>query len=329
MRGAARRKALRATAARLALAAVGVGAVTAAPAFAQTGMTPYGNLDVALSRQSGGATLVDRGYNNWLGVRGEEDLGAGLAATMKLETRFMPDSGALERPLTFWQGESTVGLKQAGVGSVRVGRAMTPLWISIWEYEPWSNSAFNASLAAYQTGAYTSDGVFDTERGFADFSRISDGVFLDSEAVGGVRLGVATQVERPAPASRRAVSAALNVARGRVKAMASSERNRNGDRIHALAASYAFGRLTVMGSVARTRLLMREHEWVGVAAATYAWRTGTLRAGYGRNSASGHHKVGLGYVHPLSVRTGLYADVFREQAAGVKHGYAIGMTHTF
>lgn len=138
----------------------------AAPwAAAQADVVLYGNLDLGISKRSGGPLALERGYNNWLGVKGSEPLGSGLAATFHLQTRFNPDTGNLERTSTFWQGESTVGLTGEAYGTLRLGRALTPLWNNVWRFEPWLNSGFNGSLAAFQTGSYSSDGLQDTAVG--------------------------------------------------------------------------------------------------------------------------------------------------------------------
>lgn len=297
-------------------------------AQAQSNLTIYGNLDIGIGKESGSATTLGRGYNNWLGIRGREDLGEDVAAIFNLQTRFIPDTGAQERASTFWQGESTVGLASETYGSLRLGRALTPLWAGIWAFEPWANSGFNASLAAYQTGSYSSDGVNDAALGFANFSRISDGVFYDSPDISGIRLSIAGQVERDPAATTRNVGAALNLARGPLNAMFSYERNLNSDDIYVLGASYAFGKLTLMGSYARTDLAVAS-EQSGVIAGTYALGPHMIRAGYGRNDESGNHKLSLGYVHRLSKRTNLYADLYRESTTRTRTGYAVGVNHTF
>lgn len=299
-------------------------------AQAQSNVTMYGNIDVAINKETGTALQLGRGYNNWLGFKGQEDLGDGLATTFNLQTRFMPDTGAQERASTFWQGETTVGLKSANAGSLRFGRALTPLWNSIWAFEPWYNSGFNGSLASYQTGSYTSDGVTDAAIGYANFSRISNGVFYDSPTMSGFRFALAGQVERTSPtAPKRNIGTALNYSNGPLNAMFSWERNQNDDKIYAIGASYGFGSLTLMGSYARTTFVGSAAERVAVLAATYALGSNTIRAGYGKNNESGSHKTSLGYVHALSKRTNLYADLYQERTTQDTTGYAIGMNHTF
>ncbi|WP_230411490.1 porin [Collimonas humicola] len=310
-------------------------AAAASPAQAQTSVTMYGNLDVAIGKESGGAVVMGRGYNNWLGFKGQEDLGDGLAAIFNLQTRFIPGTGAQERPTTFFQGESTVGLKSSA-GSLRIGRAVTPLWNNIWLFEPWYNSGFNGSLASYQTGSYSSDGISDAALGYANFARISNGVFYDSPDFSGFRFAVAGEVERNPLAKTRNLGISLNYGKGAAGAMVSYERNDNNDNIYFLGGSYGFGGLVIMGSYARTKLVGvnaaaagRSSERLTVLAATYAVGADTIKAGYGRNQDSGSHKVSVGYSHPLSKRTTLYSDLYREKIKANVTGYAVGMSHTF
>jgi len=305
-------------------------------AHAQTNVDIYGNLDVSLGKESGQSVAMGRGYNNWLGFKGQEDLGNGLSATFHLQTRFIPATGEQERSTTFFQGESTVGLKSNTLGSVRLGRAITPLWNHIWLFEPWYNSGFNGSLASYQTGSYSSDGINDVALGYANFSRIGSSVFYDSPNLSGFRLVMAGKVEKSPFAKTRNVGMTLHYAKDALAALASYERNDNNDRIYFLSSSYTFSKLAIMGSYAQTKLVGtnavaagRSKERLMLLAATYAIGTDTIKTGYGRHQDNGNHKVSLGYSHRLSKRTALYADVYREKIVANKNGYAIGMSHTF
>lgn len=298
-------------------------------AFAQTNVTFYGNLDLGIVKESNTSARLDRGVNNWLGIKGQEDLGGGLSAIFNLQTRFNPDTGAQERPDTFWQGESTVGLKSATAGTVRLGRALTPLWHDVWAFEPWQNAGFNGSLAAYQTGSYSSDGVNDAALGFANLSRLGNGVFYETPDLAGFRLHVASEVERAAGAAARTMGTSINYANGPLAAMLSYERNARKDDIYFVGASYRFGVATLMGSYSRGELANAVRERNLVLAGTYAIGDDMIRAGYGRNTETRNNKISLGYVHALSKRTSLYGDLYREKTNDRKNGAALGINHTF
>ena len=300
-----------------------------ATAKAQSSVTLYGYLDLGLVKQSGESAGVARGYNNWLGVHGKEDLGGGLNAIFRLETRFNPDTGETERPRTFWQGESTVGLQSDTYGTLRLGRALTPLWDAAWQYEPWINSGFNASLAAYQTGSYTTDGIHDTALSFADATRISQGVYYQSPKWHGFFLNTAIKAARDPDARTKVRSGSMNYAAQDWSAVLAHEVNARSDDITYLAGKYKMQALTVMGSWTNHRLADAGRERVWLTAGTYDIGRHMLRAGYGKNQENGQHKASTGYVHKLSKRTSLYADVYRERQDRYRNGLALGMTHSF
>lgn len=298
-------------------------------AIAQASVTLYGNLDLGMNKESGRPARLQRGYNNWLGLKGREQLGGGVSATFGLQARFNPETGGQERRGTPWQGETSLGLESRRLGALRLGRALTPLWGNVWRYEPWQNSGFNASLAAYQTGSYSSDGVNDEALDYADFSRFSNAVFYSGPAFAGLNVDAAAAVERRGAAPARPAGIALNLERGALKAMASFERNARRDAIRFVAASWQFGKLDLMASHAWNSLHGSGGERVMVLAATHAVGAGSVRAGYGRNPTLRMHKTSVGYVHALSPRTSLYADLYRERALSPLTGVALGMSHAF
>lgn len=303
--------------------------VLAALAPATAGVTVYGNLDLGIARESGSAARLERGYNNWIGFKGAQDMGGGVATVFDLQARFNPDTGRQERSGTFWQGETTVGVRTAALGTLRLGRALSPLWRGVWAFEPWGNSGFNASLAGYQTGAYSSDGVNDAALEFADVSRIANGIFYTSPTFSGLTVDVAGSVERSGNADARTMGASLDYVRGAFHGMLALERNAAQDRIAFLGAAFRVGRATLMGSYTRARIADAGTGRSMVLAGTYAFGANTLRVGYGRNTAGDTGKLGVGIVHALSGRTSLYADVYHERAAADRTGTAIGINHTF
>lgn len=306
-----------------------VGLLAGIHASASAAVSIYGNLDLGLVKESGASARVNRGYNNWIGLRGDEPLSSGLSVVFNLQTRFNPDTGEQERRHTFWQGESTVGLKSSSAGTLRIGRALSPLWQGVWAFEPWQNSGFNASLSAYQTGSYSSDGVNDAALDYANFSRISNGVFYTSPQFSGLTADIAAGVERSENADARVTGASLNYAGGPVSAMFSWESNARRDRIAFLGLSYRFGAATAMGSYTRGRLVDAGKERSFVLASTYEIGANTLRVGYGRNPSIDTDKFSVGVLHALSSRTGLYVDVYREKVDTSRNGMAVGINHAF
>lgn len=297
-------------------------------------VTMYGYIDLGLVKESGTTPRLDRGYNNWLGFKGTEDLGDGLSAIFNLQMRFKPDTGVQETGALF-QGESTIGIASKSFGKIRLGRALTPFWQEKWLFEPWYDSQFMGSVGGYQNGSYSSDPTYAL--GYANWARIPHGVFYDSPNMSGFEVRVASEVDKAVGATARTMGVALNYAKGPLGGMFSFERNNNKDDIYFLGASYNFGVTAVMGSYSKVQLTGAPNsEKNYVLAGTYALGTDTLRLGYGRTSNIGgtaieakKDKFSVGYNHPLSKRTNVYADIYREKTTDSMNGFAIGMNHSF
>lgn len=315
---------------RLASTATLLAASACLPVWAESQVAVYGSIDLGINKESGTSAKMGRGSHNIIGIKGQENLGNGRAAIFNLQAFFNHShepSGLLQPAL---QGESTVGLQSRDAGTVRLGRALSPLWQNIWLFEPWKNSGYNASLHAYQTGRYSSDGVNDAAFGSSDFSRISNGVFYRSPELSGLTLELASRVNKAENARERPRGFSLRYDQGPVGALVSYENNNNDDKIHFVGGSYQINALTLMASYASNRVRNTEREQTAVLAGTYAAGAHLLRAGHGRNRLTDSHKSSLGYVHNLSPRTSLYADLYRERLTPAStNGMALGLIHTF
>lgn len=290
-------------------------------------VTLYGYIDLGLVHASGAALRMERGQNNWLGVRGNEPINADLATTFEVQMRFEPDTGAQEKSTVLFQGETTVGFKSASLGALRLGRALTPLWAQKWVYDPWYDSDLMGSIGNYN-GDFDSDGLPSID--FHNYSRVDHAVYYSTPEVAGFSLHAEAEMATAPMATHRATGFSLNYEHGPLSAMFAYEKNHIADRIQYVAGSYQYGRLTMMGSYSQTKvqdtaLMIRSQH----TAATYALGTGSIRAGYGRIAQLNKHKATLGYVYPLSKRTNLYADIYREQTASTSNGVAVGANYTF
>lgn len=310
----------------------------AAPAVAaqaqQSNVQIYGQFDLGIVHRTNGYTAIDRGAGNKLGFRGSEDLGNDLSATFRLEHRFKADTGAVDRPSVFWQGESTVGLASTRWGSLRVGRALTAMNSRNWAFEPWDQNGVNGSLGAFHLGNFTfsSDGTNDATVGFANLVRSPNSIFYNSPSLSGFSAALSTQVEKDANAKARNVSVSLNYDQEPLALMLGGERNTAKDTAGFVGASYAFGPFKVMGSYTRIDFEDAGKETSYVLAGTYSLGSGLLRAGYGRDPDLDVSKIGLGYLHSLSRRTSLYTDIWREMSGkpdGSFNGVALGINHRF
>lgn len=124
----------------LALAVLGA---FAGAASAQTNVTIYGLVDVAVTRSDTNATQpvwsLDGGNftknGSRLGFKGTEDLGGGLSAIFTLENGFAADTGALGQGGRLFGRQAFVGL-QGSFGAVKFGRQYTPMHLALDTIDP-------------------------------------------------------------------------------------------------------------------------------------------------------------------------------------------------
>jgi len=106
-------------------------ACCAGSAFAQSSVTIYGIADAAFVRERGGtAGTVNKltsgaASASRIGFRGTEDLGNGVSALFTLETGFRLDTGEVDSAGTIFNRQAYVGLKSK-VGTLTLGRQYTP-----------------------------------------------------------------------------------------------------------------------------------------------------------------------------------------------------------
>ena len=142
-------------------------------AFAQSSVTIFGVVDMALTRGtatgagSASVTQLSTGGNTTsrLGFRGTEDLGGGMNASFWLESQLYTDSGLAGREvpagnqsITVARGSglmftrrSTVSLSSA-LGELRIGRDFTPSLYNVTAYDPFFNNGVGGSILANAPG---------------------------------------------------------------------------------------------------------------------------------------------------------------------------------
>ena len=333
------KKHIKKTIATGAMLMIGSIATQANAAEAGSKVTIYGYIDIGLVKEGGQATKMDHGQNNWIGVMGNEQISDDLDAIFNVQMRFNPDTGAQEKSTTLFQGESTVGLASKTLGTLRLGRALTPLWAKKWVYDPWNDSDLMGSIGNYN-GDFNSDGrtVFGANEAndFHNYSRISNGVYYSTPSFAGMSLHAVAGTEDTVGADTKARGVSLNYDNGPVSAMLAYEKNLVSDSIVYLGGSYKMGQWKVMGSVSRTEFDALSRAALGVdasnskhVAAVYMLGLDSIRAGYGRIKELDKHKATIGYNHALSKRTNLYADLYRETIVTPSNGVALGVNHTF
>ena len=138
-------------------------------ASAATSVTLYGTVDGGYEDWSYGKDLSDLDNtfvqgggsesNSKFGIRGQEDLGNGLAAIFTLEGRFGADVGAIADGEGMFHRESTVGLK-GSFGEVKIGRAKSQMELALGGIVPGHRVAdvdlYSVALTRHSNGLFYS-----------------------------------------------------------------------------------------------------------------------------------------------------------------------------
>ena len=118
------------------LIALAIASLVSAPVFAQSQVSVYGVIDVGVEFAKFNSTdgninrmITSGNTTNRIGFKGTEDLGNGLKANFVLEGQPDPDVGTHNSGGAFWHRTSTVGLSSNSWGSVNLGSQYTP-WFS-------------------------------------------------------------------------------------------------------------------------------------------------------------------------------------------------------
>ena len=337
-------------------------------ASAATSVTLYGTVDAGYEGWSYGKdfstwnnTFVQGGTseaNSKIGVKGQEDLGNGLAATFQLEGDVNADVGSS----SLFNRESTVGLKGA-FGEVKVGRSKSQMELALGGVVPGRRVA---DVDLYSVAAKRhSNGLFYSydNAGFsfgADVTTKGGALGNDDEGkkgqkVGwGVRAGYAGNVGGNVTLLARAAYQRDGVvlpndkqqyeAGGLLAAVVPYSNN-----ALTVGVAYAQGRgdaADLLSAKAGTKRIYADkaRTWSGVIASTfgpndsaylkYQQRKGKLDDG---SVAYNGNVWAIGYEHALSKRTSVYADVAYAtiknttgaDKKGTATGYSVGLSHSF
>lgn len=319
----------------------------AGAASAASSVTLYGRMDIGYESNSKDGLGVVQGTTDQstypatsdndgmsrIGIKGQEDLGNGLAATFQLEGSLSGDTGS-------WGGsfnrESTVGLK-GNFGHVRFGRSTSALENTLGDYDQGRRVA---SYSTYQSGARHSNGMFYSystggfEAGFDVTTKGGDAVVAKTEGASGEKVGYGLYAKYAG--NNFSVAAAYQ---------------RDGSALTkewGLGGSYTFKPVTVGATYAQ----QKEDKMVGKARTIHAFVSADITANdnvylqYNNlkdtiGMSTGSYKrtqYGLGYVHSMSKRTSVYAEVARDKqtistgtssASGTQTKYAVAMRHWF
>ena len=126
------------------------------PTYAQDGLHLYGTIDTGLgwthsSGESNTKGMIDNGQtDSFWGLRGSETLTNGFSATFTLESGFSPSTGGLEDEGRLFNYAAWIGLEQAELGALRLGRQnpVAQQFADELEIAPWADFGLGALFKA-------------------------------------------------------------------------------------------------------------------------------------------------------------------------------------
>lgn len=340
----------------LALAAASLLACGTAQAQSSVGL--YGLVDASVGQfqNAGGVKLkrLDSGNlsTSYLGFRGREDLGGGLAAVFALESFFLVDSGGASRVPgvdTYWARNANVGLT-GGFGTLKLGRQGPPLFVSTLIFNAFGDSfGFSPSIRQYYNAPYGTPLVGD--------SGWNNAVGYSTPSMGGVSANVLVAAgEGAATAKGPNFGAnvlyfggplALTFAAQKVEAQGVLGRGIAAfpgfasQTAYQLGGSYALGSVKLFaqyGKISTDATADVDTKTLNLSA-SIAMGPGSIRLAYGSSKMSTQGSAAspkstmltAGYVYSLSKRTDLYAIYMLDKYTALSNGttLASGVRHTF
>lgn len=301
------------------------------PAAAQSSITVYGRVDLSAAQQADATsnTELRNGSASRLGLKGEEDLGDGLRALFHLEHRFNADTGT-QAGTRMWEGKSIVGL-QSRWGRVVMGREENPAFThSQWVADPWGGDtvASNGHIVNGRIGS-------------TRYSNSVHGRFTAGSFTGAVQMAERDDnLPAGGMADDRPWSLGLAWSAGPLTLGLGHENPADrDDRWTTMNAAWNLGvvKLGVLFGEGRNVTAHKHRAWLATAVAPLG--RGELRTSLGEleNRSLGlilDRQAAVGYFHPLSKRTTLYANVVHEgrddmPADRKATGWDLGIKHNF
>jgi predicted porin len=295
------------------LALASVLAAASFSASAQSTVTVYGKLDLYMqyAKGAGTQTAIQSGGQSGsrIGFKGTEDLGDGLKALFVLEAGVGADTGAsTQGGLTFGR-QAFVGLSSTA-GKVTLGRQYRLLFNQVDSFDPFATGAGSSqSSGIISAGSRANNAIVYEAPKMGDFTAQAM-VSLGETAT----TGQSSTNGNEYSASVVYAPGALNVGLG----LQQTKRATNADKntTYALAtASYDFGILKLTGGVQSVNdaggvANVDRMEAFGGVLVPVGKDTFSAGVGYGKTKdakGTGASQFSLGYSHPLSARTNVYA----------------------
>ncbi|MCB1996521.1 MAG: porin [Burkholderiaceae bacterium] len=306
----------------LALAASTALATLSTGALAQSSVTMFGIMDVAVGQvKNGSAGSVKRvasgsaSTSRW-GLRGVEDLGGGLKTGFHLEAGIGVDTGTADAK--FWQRRSTVSLL-GGFGEVRLGRDYTPTAYNTFADEFGVVGVGSRGIFSYGGGSNlgsTATTVLRADNTVGYFLPAMGGVYGHFQVAAGE--GVVGNKYIGGRLGYKGGPVDIAVAYGKTETGAATPDFKN----YNIQFNYMLGDVTLHTLYDVKQWSPRETKDLSIGA-TIPMGAGAVKLGYTRADRSGgavgsgfgdaddSTRLGIGYVHNLSKRTSMYTTYGR------------------
>lgn len=316
-----------------ALASLFAGAANAADAS----VTVYGQIEASVSSVNDGASSLSgatgnntavgnaasvNGLQSRVGLRGEENLGAGNAAFFNLEHRLDTATGASSSS-AFWGGRAVVGLKNAAWGEVALGRDYSPAYSLAVNVDPFRFDGTVGQLGRDHlfAGYTTNDGDY----------RINNGLFYRTADFAGFTVALAAGAGEGVTKSEYGANIAYN---NGPLSLGVAYDEAGDDNLAMIGGAYDFGIVKPMASYTRSEVggVKTTNFSLGATAPLF---NGQVKAAVAKLNPDGADnnttKFALGYEYGLSKRTSVFANLGTAKTQGLSSttGYDVGVRHKF
>jgi predicted porin len=327
------------------LIAVAALATLAVSAQAQSSVTLYGNVDVAVGRFGApfgeSVTAVESSglTESFFGLKGQEDLGGGLKAVFKLEAPIAVDTGAASTT-NFFGKNAYVGVAGA-FGAVNVGRQESLFKQEAIAFNPLGASKLSPTALAFglQNDSWSNTvGYVSPNLGGLTISAQHSFKEATKPAGADSYNGGATAVAANYTVGALGLSAVYGDVRSTQNEAFSDERAR----AFLVGASYDFGVAKAFAQYGQVKFEDKatdfgKDKFFQIGAIVPVTAAGSVHVSYGQNKGDGFKDQAftLAYNHNLSKRTGVYAGFERvkvkEDGLGSDSAntFVVGARHAF
>lgn len=301
----------------------------AGAASAQSSVTLFGIADVAIRNVENGSvgsqTTVVSGGNassRW-GIRGSEDLGAGLKTGFWFESDVALDTGA-GNATSFWNRRSTLSMSSNRLGELRIGRDMVPTHVASCSLDPFACVGIASAIAFRTSQAAVFSGMGGVQVAFRANNSVS---YFTPEGLGGFSAQVMLSAGegQTSAGTEQTQSQGLRVGykAGPVTLLAATRLVKNATAAvsdfedDVLGASYDFGAVKValqrrdfrFSAAKLEQTMLHLSAPLGPGQVRFSYIKANQISPNATTDANDSSLLGLGYVYNLSKSTMIYTNV--------------------